>query len=187
MERGRRLPLMDWRPPTPTMTPSAMAVVAPPAWQRVPFAGQHQQQLWWCWAAVAASVAQSINPGSTWSQCSVATSVLARNCCQNVGPCNVPGQLDSALGTVGHMRKMILGQIGEADLEQEALAQLPVGTRIQWTGGGGHFVAFTGVLRGSQTYIGIEDPWFGSSDVALSALNGAYQGSGTWTTTYLIQ
>ncbi len=104
-----------------------------------------------------------------------------------VNPCNRAYRLDQALQAVGHFAGMSTSPIGAAALGAQLRANKPVGARIQCSGGGGHFLAFAGLLLGSQPYIGVADPLYGSSDVALSALGGSYQGLGTWNASYLVR
>jgi hypothetical protein len=62
-------------------------------------------------------------------------------------------------------------------------ARRPVGLRIGWRGGGGHFIAIEG-YRGDGNAVAVEDPWYGTSDVEAATLRTAYQGAGTWTHVY---
>ncbi len=180
--------VFSWRVPISAPTP-IQAFVGPPTWQRLAFTMQRQQQSLWCWAAVATSVALYFNASSNWTQCQVAGRTLGRNCCgpSAVDPCNQTSHLDPALRAVGHYSTMTVGQIGVGALGAQLTAQKPIAARIQWSGGAGHFLAFAGLLLGSQPYIGVVDPLFGASDVALSVFGGRYQGIGTWNATCLVR
>jgi hypothetical protein len=180
--------VFSWR--VPISSGEEFRTLALPNWQRIPFVMQIQQQTMWCWAAVATSVTLYFNPTPGWTQCQVASATLGMPDCCGVPPaqgCNIPNYLDRALTTVNHFSRMTPGQITSAALDAELVGLRPVGARIQWAGGGGHFVALAGVLLGASVYVGVVDPWFGPSDVALSALSGSYQGSGTWDTTYFVR
>ena len=177
-----------WRVPVEARA-RRRAVAAPPTWLRLPFAMQTQQQTMWCWAAVATSVALYFGPASGWTQCQVAGATLGRpDCCgpPPASPCNTPNYLDRALSAVSHFSHMAPGQVTPQVLDVELAASRPLAVRIQWAGGGGHFIALAGVLLASQPYVGVVDPWYGPSDVAVSALGGSYQGSGTWDHTYFV-
>jgi papain like cysteine protease AvrRpt2 len=157
-----------------------------PSWVRLNFAVQHQLQDQWCWAAVSTSIA--VHYGSSrWTQCSVVNSELGQStCCEDgsAGACNQPWYLDRALKRVGALGKVEKGKPKNLDkVRKEIDGRRPVGIRIGWSGGGGHFVTIEGYRSDSGT-IAIEDPWYGASDVPFGAMAGSYQGSGSWTHTY---
>ena len=58
-----------------------------------------------------------------------------------------------------------------------------IGIRIGWSGGGGHFIAMDGAKTSDAT-VHLEDPIYGTSDIAYATLVSSYQGSGSWTHTY---
>lgn len=183
--------VFSWRVPISAPTPTRALIAPPPlpTWQRLAFTMQLQQQPKWCWAAVATSVALHSKSFPNWTQCQVAGRTLGQNCCgpAAVNPCNKAFYLDRALQAVGHFAGMSTGPVGIGALGAQLTTNRPVGARIQWSGGGGHFLAFAGLLLGSQPYIGVADPLYGASDVALSVLGGRYQGIGTWNATYLVR
>jgi hypothetical protein len=159
---------------------------APPSWVRLSFAVQHQLQDQWCWAAVSTSIAGHY--GSTsWTQCSVANRELGQStCCADgsTSACDQPWYLDRALKRVGALKKVEKGKPGDLKkVRKEIDGRRPVGIRIGWSGGGGHFVTIEG-YRSDGATIAIEDPWYGASDVPFAAMSGSYQGSGSWTHTY---
>jgi hypothetical protein len=158
----------------------------PPSWVRLEFAVQHQLQDQWCWAAVSTSVA--VHYGSTrWTQCSVVNKELGQSICcvdGSTGVCDQPWYLDRALKRVGAFKKVESGRPKNLDkVRQEIDAKRPVGIRIGWSGGGGHFITIEG-YRSDGGSIAIEDPWYGASDVLFASMGGGYQGSGGWTHTY---
>lgn len=162
---------------------------------KLPFAMQSQQQTEWCWAAVAASVAGyfgSAGPsGGLWQQCDVVNSELAQStCCVNgaSAACNNPWYLDRALSLVGHLAgSPTPGAIPFANVQGEVDNNRPVGVRIGWYGGGGHFVVLSGYDdNGGAQFVDVDDPWYGPSVADYSVFATAYQSAGSWTDTYLI-
>ena len=71
-----------------------------------------------------------------------------------------------------------------AQVQSEILDGRPVGARIGWAGGGGHFVMIAGYRCDTVGYFDIRDPIYGSSDVAVATFTTSYRGSGSWTHTY---
>lgn len=145
-----------------------------------------QEQDNWCWAAVAFGVAAHY--GAVWQQCDIAGLELGQQCCPpgtNTGVCNVPYYLDLALTRVGHFRALIVGAVPlNPQVIAEIIANLPVGVRIGWPDGTGHFVAIAGYSTTGGQFVDVEDPWYSASTVTYAVLQSAYQGSGTWTHTY---
>lgn len=62
----------------------------------------------------------------------------------------------------------------------------PLGARIGWNQGGGHFVAIFGYddTDEANELLSIGDPWSGNSIVAYDEFTSNYQGSGKWTHSY---
>jgi hypothetical protein len=111
-------------------------------------------------------------------------------CCQNGGSaqCNVPWYLEKALTCIGHLAAPpTSGAETFSYIQSEIDAGRPVGVRIGWFGGGGHFVIVRGYddTAGNQL-VDVEDPWYGPSIVDYAAFATAYQGAGSWTDTYPI-
>jgi len=156
--------------------------------KQLAFNMEMQTQSNWCWAATSTSVSHFYWFWSTWSQCRVANGELGQSdCCHSTVPsaCNVPWYLDKAL-TRTHNFVSITGQ--QASFQQvrdEIDAGRPVGARIGWNGGGGHFMVIYGYSRLlGMEYFDIDDPIWGKSHLAVSDFASNYQGSGTWTHTY---
>jgi len=151
---------------------------------------QMQTQSNWCWAATATSVSRYFWRWSTWAQCRVANAELGHtDCCQDPVPddCNVPWYLDRALTRTQNFVSMT----GPASFEQvrdEINAGRPVGARIGWSGGGGHFMVIYGYsLIGGDEYFDIDDPIYGKSHLPMSEFASSYQGTGSWTHTYYMK
>jgi hypothetical protein len=124
---------------------------------------------------------------SPWTQCGVANGELGRgDCCNAPVPsaCNVPWYLDRALTRTNNFVS-ITGAATFQQVRDEIDAGRPVGARIGWSGGGGHFMVIYGYSRVlGTTYFDIDDPIYGKSHPTVSDFSSNYQGSGTWTHTY---
>jgi hypothetical protein len=160
---------------------------APLARGVLPFTLQHQNETQWCWAAVTSSVAGYYqNP--SWTQCNLANNQFGQTtCCSNGSStvCNEPWYLDRALGTVRNLANFIAGALSLTQIQSEIDAGRPIGVRIGWPGGGGHFVTITGYS--DQNVINVQDPWYAPQGAAVDYMTFrfVYQGSGQWTHTYL--
>lgn len=152
---------------------------------------QPQQQTQWCWAAVSASTSTFFDATSTWTQCQLANTEFKQSgCCQadqgGCPACNQPYYLQNALTTTGNFASQTVG----AQTIDTILAQLgsgrPVGVRIEWPDGSGHFVMVTGVGQGLQM-LSIDDPLFGHSYISYTAFVSAYRGNGKWNYSYFVQ
>ncbi|MFW9080945.1 papain-like cysteine protease family protein [Pseudomonas sp. P2757] len=144
------------------------------------FSMQPQTQTNWCWAAVSASVGNYYGTGS-WTQCGVASSELDRNCCNQPGPCNVYGYLDSALRTTRSYNGMNQGSLQMSAIQNQINMGRPIGLRCAWYGGGAHFLVICGT---NGNYLLIADSIYGYSTRALNSFPGSYNGGGNWTNTY---
>ncbi len=161
-----------------------------PTWQRLTFNMQTQQQTNWCWAAVSTSVALFYDPSSTWTQCAVANGEMGETtCCTSGGSaaCNQTWYLDLALQRVGHFDNWSGGAMSFADVRSEIDVGRPLGVRVGWSGGGGHFLIIDGYLADATQSVGIEDPWYGPSDMGYAAFSTSYQTTGSWTHSYETQ
>ena len=146
-----------------------------------------QTQSNWCWAATSTSVSKFYSFLSPWTQCKVASLELEKKCCDSPLPsgCNVSWYLDKALTRTHNFVKMQSGTITWQEVKDELNKGLVVGTRIGWSGGGGHFMVIYGVSRSlTAHYLHIDDPIYGKSVLTYDQYATNYQGSGTWTHTY---
>jgi hypothetical protein len=156
------------------------------AWQQLDFPLQHQQHVYWCWAAVATSVAQYYRPHAAWTQCTVANAELGRrDCCGSGGhrKCNVIGHLVQSLRVVGHFRRHRRARSSFGQTEREVFAGQPLGARVEWDGGGGHYVTIVGYLP-KRRMLAIDDPYYGRSHVHYRRFCRGYLDHGTWTDSY---
>ncbi|MFM7160299.1 MAG: papain-like cysteine protease family protein [Planctomycetaceae bacterium] len=145
----------------------------------------------WCWAATGVSTDRYYRPASALTQCSVANLVTgSTSCCQSPGPCNQQRSLNLVLARLNCLAPngFITGRLTFAQLRTRLVAGRPVAVRIEWSGGGGHFVVLDGVeVAGGVQYVTVRDPASGTTRVAYSTFCTAYRGSGTWTHSYLTQ
>ncbi len=155
----------------------------------LPIKVQHQLQTNWCWAACATSASAFYDPGTTWGQCTLVNAELGQTtCCDNgaSGSCNVPWYLDRVLTRTGNFTSKKSGTASFETIRSEIDAGRPVGARIGWRGGGGHFVMLTGYRKaGGVREIEVQDPWTGRSSLPIDVFATNYKSSGTWTHTYL--
>ena len=159
---------------------------ADPVDVKLRFAMQKQSQGNWCWAATSVSIARFYG-NTTWTQCAMANAELSRtDCCGTgaAGACNVYGTLDTSLNRTGHFVSISGGTVTFDVVEQQMLANRPIGIRIAWGGGGAHFVAATGTEDDGSVWV--SDCGSGTvSLVVYNTLKTAYNGTGSWTHTYL--
>lgn len=158
--------------------------------KQLPFTMQPQTQSNWCWAATAVSVSRYFWRRSTWTQCRVANAELAqRNCCSSPvpSPCNVPWYLDRSLTRTRNFVS-ITGVVTFEQVKAEIDKGRPVGARVGWSGGGGHFMVIYGYsMIGGAEYFDIDDPIYGKSHIPVSEFTSSYQGSGSWSHTYFLK
>jgi len=157
------------------------------------FTMQHQEQTQWCWSATATSVAKYYNTASTWTQCRLVNAELGRtDCCSapSSSDCNQPWTLNTVLTRVGHLASLTGGSTSFADVRAEIDNGRPLGVRIGWSGGGGHFnvlSCYTWHRRPLLQSVQVEDPWYGTSVWDYNTFRSAYQGTGSWTHSYKTQ
>jgi len=152
---------------------------------------QDQLESQWCWAAVTVSVLNYFDPVSQKSQCEIAREVLgeaAGDCCNNPSACNTPQRLQAALRHIGKLDDLRAGHLEPADLQTQLNKGLPVGVRIGWSGGGGHFVVIDGAGGTDDSLqVHVIDPLFGNSTWDYEEFRSFYQGAGEWTDTFLLK
>ncbi len=175
--------------PTPRRI-STMSAEAERSREIVRYVGERQQYDQWCWAAVARSVAQFYDSATKWtSQCVIANAALQRtDCCSDPErpECNRWWYLDSVLALTGNLKRFVHEAKAFEEVVREIDDNRPIGARVGWSGGGGHFVVITGYDYGKASFI-LKDPWYGDSIVSADVFRNAYQGTGTWTHAYETQ
>lgn len=156
--------------------------------KKLAFNMEAQTQSNWCWAATSRSVARFYYFLPAWTQCKIAGAELGLTCCTGPMPagCNVAWYLDRALTRTKNFVSFT-GKIPFSQVKTEIDAGRPVGTRIGWSGGGGHFMVIYGysesLVLGTR-YLYIDDPIYGKSFLTYDTFATAYQGSGSWTHSY---
>jgi hypothetical protein len=151
---------------------------------------QSQQQSQWCWAAVATSVSLFYSPGSGWTQCSVVNAELGQTTCCQCGctpACNQPWYLDLALTRTVNLASWAAGTVAYPVIRSQIAARRPLGARIGWSGGGGHFLVLDGYNSAGGQYLSIRDPFYGSSVYTYASFQSGYQTTGSWTHSYYTQ
>jgi hypothetical protein len=165
------------------------------------FVMQIQKEGQWCWAAVAVSINQYLDPltSGTWTQEKLATQVLQGrrqipsgvDCSKTPGQCNLPARLDDALTAVGNLGTAgaVAGILSFEDLMAWIDKQLPVCARIVWFTGSGHFVALTGyrTFASGLQQVYVQDPSVGPSYHDYEELVADYPPGGSWQDTYLVK
>jgi Papain-like cysteine protease AvrRpt2 len=152
--------------------------------RQLAFTCEPQTQSQWCWAAVATSVARYYTPSTHWTQCQVASAELSTaSCCSSGGACDTPWYLERALARVGHSDGVRPAPSTFTQLVAEIDSGEPLGVRIGWRGGGGHFIVVEGYSV-SDEMVQIEDPLEGPTQMTYRALHDDYGGSGAWTHSY---
>ena len=177
------------RTPLPAAPPAAGAAApaAPAPAANLNFTIQQQVQTEWCWSAVATSISHFYNASSAWTQCSLANAELGQTtCCQNgsSSACNQPWYLERALQRTGNLQNWTGAPASYAAVQQEIGDSRPLGVRIGWSGGGGHFVVLDGYDTAGDQYLSVKDPFYGASTYSYAAFQTAYQSTGSWTHTY---
>jgi hypothetical protein len=91
-----------------------------------------------------------------------------------------------ALQITGNFSKKVGGTESFAAVQSVIASKRPLGLRVGWQFGGGHFLAIYGWLVGASgaRYYLVADPIYGSSQVAETALQSSYQGTGSWSHSY---
>ncbi|HXH39921.1 MAG TPA: papain-like cysteine protease family protein, partial [Thermoanaerobaculia bacterium] len=146
-----------------------------------------QEQDNWCWSAVSVSVKHFYDPGNPITQCQQAARQMATPCCDTPtsSVCNRPWFLDRALMGLGNLQATTPAALPIDAIRVEIDNHHPLGCRIGWAGGGGHFVCIDGYdVTGAVPIVTIRDPIYGTSHVTLTTFLSAYQGSGSWTNSY---
>lgn len=151
--------------------------------KRLPVVEQRQSQSNWCWAACAAMVGNYYYGLGQFTQCSVAGHFFTPvdGCCASPCDCNFVFYLDRALSAVDSFDGMTW-RTSFQELKSRIDADQPVGTRVQWKGGGGHFMLVTGYIIRTGEMISLLDPFYGRATMAFTTYKRL--GIGLWTHTY---
>jgi hypothetical protein len=158
----------------------------------LPFQVETQEESNWCWAAISSAVDRYYNPYSFLTQCEVAAEMpgLQQNACIDPEQNNAPEALQTALDVIGMGNTPKTLGIDFKTLQSEIDAGRPVCARIEWTGGGAHFVVLCGYqewTRGVNTLatVDVADPFYPDSTRRFDDFPTSYHGGGVWSHTYL--
>ena len=144
------------------------------------FSMQHQEEDYWCWAAVGASVSEFINQLTT-AQCEVAALCLnPKTCCTNRKYCDEPWYLEYALSAKDNYSYDQAGVISLSQIQNEIDNGMPVCVRIDYSGNVGHFICIAGYESDLLT---IYDPLQVRRRMTYKELLYGYD-SGHWNWTY---
>jgi hypothetical protein len=194
-----------------TVNPPVSITKTSPVTQIRQFMMEPQEQFYWCWAAVAVSVHNFLDPApqsvfdAALTQGALATELLEEqgypspDCTVTPGSpvCNQPEALDVALTLTQNLRQN--GALFNQHLTFESIqnwvsAQLPVCARIVWfgKGAGAHFIALDGckVMSSGLQLVHVQDPdtsnqnQYGLWD--YDVLVEDYGPGGYWNDSYLV-
>jgi hypothetical protein len=158
----------------------------------MPFQVETQQESNWCWAAISSAVDRYYSPYSFLTQCEVAAEMpgLQQDACIDPEQNNDPEALQTALDVIGRGYTPKTLGIDFKTLQAEIDAGRPVCVRIEWTGGGAHFVVLCGYQEwtsGVNTLetVDVADPFYPDSTRSFNDFPESYHGGGIWSHTYL--
>lgn len=183
-------------PTTAAAAPAGGALAVGSGKGGYPFAMQTQTEDNWCWAAVAASTSLHYNSFSGWTQCRVANSILYRptgvDCCASGSDpeCDVEWYLDKALTATSNLLDVRVGAVGFTDLTHLLNADRPLAARVEWAGGGGHFVVFHQWEKtaSGMEFVIVAVPYYGGRTVPYNDCVHRYPATGRttgmWTHSY---
>jgi hypothetical protein len=144
----------------------------------------------WCWAHVGTEVSLHY-PAPKYSRpCDLANDQLNETtCCQNGSSsnCNQDEHLDTSLTLTGNLDSTQPGALLISQIKQRIDADQPIGVRIEWGDGSGHFVVVGGyddTLPAGSEEVQVFDSLYGDNSANLVQFTSAYLGSGRWTDTY---
>lgn len=183
------MPLAAFTGPYTSVRPVTLAAAAYSAPLSLPMRVEQQQQSNWCWATVAAAVANYILNKEVWHQCAVATECYKQrqyDCCSNKGQCNDPLELAEVLWRVN----VKCDALDDKVLSFEDITKLldtgrPVCCLL--TGRqGNHYVMIYGYdLANRDLYI--QDPAYGRGfPIPYSSFVRDYERR-SWTSTYVVK
>ena len=158
-----------------------------------------QQQLNWCWAAVAQTVAHYFFPLTPLTQCRIASKYLnqGNSCCEDGSgdACDQVADLNAVLDKLNEslhpkMHKTAYARALTFDEVRAAIdSAAPICVRIEWSGGGGHFVMITGYsISGTEPrfWLDVSDPFFPDTVLPFDFFSSQYYSVGHWTHSYVM-
>lgn len=149
--------------------------------KKLAFIIQPQQQSEWCWAAVAASIANFYEGNKKVKQCDIVNKMLILDDCCDDGSsasCNQQFHLEPTLRRIRHLQRSQPGQPDFTQVVAEMTAGRPLAVRIVWSEGGGHAVVVYGVTDDRK--VQIADPANPNDDILVPFDGFVYKDIGTW-------
>ena len=157
----------------------------------------------WCWAAVTNSLLSFFKPEHEMTQCDIVRECFsatkgfetAEDCCQHSKheECNRTFKLVDALDLMGVLSSRCNYPLSLDEIREQLNEGVPIGVRIGWRGGGGHFVVITAIgppdpKGDSHTWIRVADPKDpAAAYITYRTLKNRYKGEGKWTHSYLFE
>lgn len=157
----------------------------------------------WCWAAVSNSLLSFFDAANERTQCDIVKECFGLtkgyemdvDCCQHTRhkECNRTFKLVDALDILGVASMRCNYPLSLDEIRHQINQGVPVGVRIGWRGGGGHFVVITAVgppaPQGDNfTWLRVADPKDpAASYITYRTLKQRYKGEGEWTHSYLFE
>lgn len=135
-----------------------------------------QERARWCWAAIAVGL-ETYYGGPARSQEALARALLDGDALDR------ELELDRALIAVGCYGHWSPGKPTLARLRFELNLGRPIAARVEWHGGGGHYVLVTGHDTRCDDLL-IADPRRGPARVSFAAFPRGYDRGGTWTESF---
>ena len=161
----------------------------------------HQEQAYWCWAAVTLAVTQYYakvtgQEAPALRQCDIVNADLAREdccdgeCARDPQRCNRVNVIYNALTRVGHYADCKAR--GKPELSAPRLEideGRPLVILIKWKSNAGHFAALYGYDESAgesidDALLHVADPWYGPTIVTYGSFPETYQVGGTWSWSY---
>lgn len=175
---------------------------SPPQTKHLKFPRQDQQQTNWCWAAVTAAIDHFMDPASSLKQCEIANFAVNNvrtnmqkpsfpgDCCQKMTPdYNQQLSLHPPLIGIGRAGPAARGTLTFDQVREQIDKGVPIGVRIEWKDGTGHFVVISGysIAPGMRTLM-IQDPDSKTKtvEVPYEVFLTRYRGLGHWDETHRI-
>jgi ABC-type bacteriocin/lantibiotic exporter with double-glycine peptidase domain len=149
--------------------------------KKLAFTIQPQHQSEWCWAAVAASIANFYEGNNKLKQCDIVNKMLILDTCCDDGSsdsCNQQFHLEPTLQRIRHLQRSQPGQPDFAAVVAEMTAGRPLAVRILWSEGGGHVVVVYGVTDDRKVHIA--DPATPHDEILVPFDGFVYKDIGTW-------
>jgi len=122
----------------------------------------------WCWAAVSATIIDSIT-GKDVNPCSIASANLSKPCCSNPNQCNQQNSMQALKQIYNHFDidpEYIDGRVNVKNIMESLDDGYPVTVRIESKLGNGHFVNIVGYdlmenMGERRLYVMVHDPMYG--------------------------